>query len=93
MNIEFFRRETTKKIVGLTKLPTVNKPVTIAKGLEPIDFMGMIVIDDGVCNMVTFAGVGGDAICIEIGESAYLYYPATGVLSVDGDAVPVPPVG
>lgn len=91
MNIEFFRRETTKKIVGLTMLPRSGASVTIAKGLEPIDFIGMIIQDDDYIFVVNNVGIGRDADTNELisivfaapNDISYNYDPKTGVLSSD----------
>lgn len=84
MNIEFVRRETTKKIMGLTELPIMN-PVTIAKGLKAIDFIGMIVDDEGDIDMVTKVTEGTDRITITIGQNKYNYVPSTGVMTPRGE--------
>ena len=81
MNVEFVRRETTKKIMGLTELP-IMEPVTIAKGLKGIDFIGMIVEDEGDINMVTKITEGTDRITITIGQNKFEYIPSTGVMDV-----------
>lgn len=81
MNVEFVRRETAKKIMGLTELPIMN-PVTIAKGLKGIDFIGMIVEDDGDINMVTKITEETDRITITIGQNKFDYTPSTGVMDV-----------
>lgn len=83
MNIEFVRRETTKKIMGFTALPTASASVTIAKGLEAIDFAGMIVETDSSIDVVTSVAKGTDEITITLGEATLVYVPSTGVISLD----------
>lgn len=91
MNIEYVRRETAKKNMGLTELPEVGASVTIAKNLEPVDFVGMIVYDAHACQMVMddILTVHGK-IAFMLNGFTYLYDPATGLLSngepsTDGD--------
>ena len=82
MNVEFFRRETAKKNIGLTAMPTPNNPVTIAKGLEAIDFIGMILDIDAAYVVVTIAQVSDGVILFKAGQDAYTYNPSTGELSM-----------
>ena len=82
MNVEFFRRETAKKNIGLTELPTGNNHVTIAKGLEAIDFIGMIVCADRAYVAITMAVVTNGVIRFAVGQVYYEYNPSTGELSM-----------
>lgn len=85
MNIEYFRRETAKKNIGLTELPTASKSVTIAKGLEPADFIGMILPLDNELTVVTKVEFEVDAETDEVAFFTFenfKYTPKTGVLSL-----------
>lgn len=83
MNVEFVRRETTKKIMGLTELPTASNPVTITKNLTAIDFIGMVVETNSGIDMVTSVAKGTNTITITLGETTLVYVPSTGVVSLD----------
>lgn len=82
MNVEFVRRETAKKIVGLTAIPTSEATVTIAKNLTAIDFIGMVVETDSGIDIVTSVAKGSDEITITLGEKTLVYVPSTGVTSL-----------
>lgn len=82
MNVEFFRRETAKKNIGLTELPTANNPVTIAKGLEAIDFVGMIICLGNEYVAITIVLVTNGVIRFAVGQVYFDYNPSTGELSM-----------
>ena len=83
MHVEFVRRETAKKFVGLTAIPTANATKTIAKNLTAIDFIGMVVETDSGIDIVTSVAKGTDEITITLGEATLVYVPSTGVISLD----------
>lgn len=82
MNVEFLRRETTKKIMGLTELPTSGSSKTIAAGLDPIDFVGMVVETSAGADIITSISVSSGVYTFSIGEATYTYTKATGVLAL-----------
>lgn len=82
MNVEFLRRETTKKIMGLTALPTSGSSKTIAAGLDPIDFVGMVIETSAGADVITSISVSSGVYTFSIGEATYTYTKATGVLAL-----------
>lgn len=84
MNVEFVRRETTKKIMGLVELPTSGHDKTIAANLDPIDFIGMVVETASSIDIVTSVSISSGVYTFDIGEVNYTYTKATGVLAISG---------
>ena len=82
MNVEFLRRETTKKIMGFTALPTSEATKTIAAGLDPIDFVGMVIETSAGANVITGVSVSSGVYTFAVGEDSYTYTKATGVLAI-----------
>ena len=96
MHVETFRRETTKKIMGLTVFPQAPDeegdepvPVYIAKGLDMMDFVGMIFvypangIEGGYSDVVTIVTESRNHSSIAFhtgGGQTYNYIPSTGAL-------------
>lgn len=76
--MELARRSNFK--IDVTNIATAD--VVIRKGLKPIDFIGVIVVNGQGAGLITLATESNGAVIFAIGVNTYSYNPTTGQITV-----------